>query len=376
MGELLGKCVGLISGTLWQNLRAATGVPFTHKSSTTYTEDIQRAVEGHFEKMDEKGQLRQGLLNPVDDLRMLPFWIVAGILYGDMTLEQRSKLLGLTHLRETLFKRMIQGGVTRFSWSQFLPSQTNSDLLEFKRRWAEFNSDIYLKCQVAKREVSIMPMYRAVESGTMDIEQLLQTLDEMLFANLDVTMGGLSWNLLFLAAHQDVQEDVRAEVFKAKEQKNGQNWESYLASSSTLLAASVLESARLKPLAAFSVPQSAPTARRVGEFLVPPRTNFIVDTRALNIQNPFWGDDSETYRPARFLGRKASDMRYQYWRFGFGPRQCTGKYVVDIIIHAILAHLIGGYQISLDRTSSWGRKEDIWIAYPDTKIRCERLERR
>jgi hypothetical protein len=114
MGELLGTCVGLIGGTPWQNLRAATGVSFTHKSFTTYTEDIQRAVEGHFEKMNEKRQLRQGLLSPVDHLRKLPFWIVAGILYGDMTLEQRSKLLRLTPLREKLFKRMIQGGVTLF----------------------------------------------------------------------------------------------------------------------------------------------------------------------------------------------------------------------------------------------------------------------
>jgi predicted DNA-binding protein (UPF0278 family) len=91
----------------WQNLRAATGVPYTQKGSTTYTENIQSAVKGHFEKMNENGQLRQGLLNPVDDLRMLPFCIVVGILSGDMTLEQRSKLLGLTYLREMLFKRMI-----------------------------------------------------------------------------------------------------------------------------------------------------------------------------------------------------------------------------------------------------------------------------
>lgn len=133
-----------------------------------------------------------------------------------------------------------------------------------------------------------MPLYQAVESGTMDIEQLLQTLDEMLFANLYVTMGGLSRNLLLHPRCWQLRS---------------------------------LESARLKPSAAFSVPQSVPTARRVGEFLVPPRTNFIVDTRAVNIHNLFWGDDGETYRPATFLGQKASEMWYQYWRFGFGPRR-------------------------------------------------------
>ncbi|KAF2446667.1 cytochrome P450 [Karstenula rhodostoma CBS 690.94] len=375
MGKLLGRCVGLVSGTTWQQLRAATGAPFTHKSSATYTDDIHRAVEQHFQEMKEKMQLQHGLLNPVDDLRMLPFCIIARILYGDMTLEQGSELLHLTHLRETLFTRMIQGGMTRFSWSRFLPLQTNSDLLQFKRRWAEFNSDIYPQCQAANREVAIVPMYEAVERGSIDTEQLLQTLDEMLFANLDVTLGGLSWNLLFLAAHPDVQSEIRTEARRARQGGNTQVWKSYLASSTTLLAASVLESARLKPLAAFSVPQAAPTARRVGDFVVPPQTNFIVDTRALNMLNSFWGDDAGEYRPARFLGGKASDLRYQYWRFGFGPRQCMGKYVVDILIHAILAHLVLRYRISLDHTSSWDRKQDIWIAHPDTKIRCESLER-
>lgn len=45
----------------------------------------------------------------------------------------------------------------------------------------------------------------------------------------------------------------------------------------TLLLALMLEFARLKPLAAFSIPQAAPTHRVVGGFLITTGTNFVVD---------------------------------------------------------------------------------------------------
>jgi gliotoxin/aspirochlorine/mycotoxins biosynthesis cytochrome P450 monooxygenase len=55
-----------------------------------------------------------------------------------------------------------------------------------------------------------------VEQGTISEEELIHTLDEMLFTNLDVTMGGISWNLVFLAANPGVQSRLRQEVKKAK----------------------------------------------------------------------------------------------------------------------------------------------------------------
>jgi hypothetical protein len=35
----------------------------------------------------------------------------------------------------------------------------------------------------------------------------------------------------------------------------------------------------------------------------------LVDTLALNVRNPFWGPDSESFRPDRFKDIKQSDVR-------------------------------------------------------------------
>jgi cytochrome P450 len=286
-----------------------------------------------------------------------------------------AELKEIVVIREALWSRMIQGGWTRHAWGQYLSIKTNGDLHDFKRQWADFNLRACRACASLRRGAAIVDMYSAVMEGKITLEQLLQTLDEMLFANLDVTMGGISWNLMFLAANPAIQAEIRNEISGAwaRGVPSNEGRHRYLQSSSTLLAASIMESARLRPLAAFSVPQSAPTSRIIRGFMVPAGTNFIVDTYSLNIKNPFWGSDSETFRPTRFLEEKASRMRYHYWRFGFGPRQCIGKYVAEMMIRVLLVHLVENYELSLDANTPWEKNPSTWIQHPNTDIGCHRI---
>ena len=217
-------------------------------------------------------------------------------------------------------------------------------------------------------------MFAAVESGTIDQEQLYQTIDEMLFANLDVTIGGMSWNPIFLAANPEYQERVRSEI-QSVDCEDTKAVEAYLQCSTSMLAACIVESARLKPLAAFSVPQSATSDRIVGGYLIPAGTDFVVDAYALNIRDTaFWGNDTATYRPERFLEAKASktSLRYHFWRFGFGPRQCMGKHVADMIIKQLLVFMLRRYELSLAGIEDqWAKKRESWITHPDFRIGCK-----
>ncbi|KAK5636790.1 hypothetical protein RRF57_012502 [Xylaria bambusicola] len=299
------------------------------------------------------------------------------ILYGGpLPSDLKAELDSLVALREQLWSRMIQGGLTRFSLNQYLPTKTRRNLRDFKRRWAALNDRAYAIACMTQTQSAIVSLYGKVMNGNVEKDQVLQTIDEMLFANLDVTIGGLSWSLLFLAAHKDIQVKLWQEI---KEAKVGpgvatRGWDDYIQSSSTLLAASILEAARLKPLAAFSVPQSAPTHRTVKGFHIPRGTNIIVDVHALNIENPFWGPDGDTYRPERFLKDcKLSDLRYNFWRFGFGPRQCLGKFIVDLIIRVVVATLVSEYNLGFTDITHWDKHPSTWILHPDTEIRCDKI---
>ena len=376
MGEILGKCVGLTSGTEWQALHSVTSVSFLHTKATGYISLIERRTKQHFDFLQSQGRLSQGLINPVDDLKLLPFWIIADIIYGELSSDMKAELQALIPVRELLFRQMILGKLSRFGFSKYLSSEINRNLFRFKKAWGTFNDAAHKRSLADGTSTPIVQMYSEVQSGTISHDQLYQTLDEMLFANLDVTIGGISWNLLFLGAHQDAQVDLRNEIIDKRREAQtapGQ-WEEYLLSSSTVLFASILESARLKPLAAFSVPQAAPTDRAVSGFLVPAGTDFVVDSHSLNMRNPYWGQDTKEYRPRRFLERKALESRYNYWRYGFGPRTCMGRYVADLIIKTFLVHLVENYRLSLvEHGKDWDRNPEMWILHPNTDVFCERI---
>lgn len=377
MGELLGQCVGLLSQKDWQTLQAVVGKPFVRNSAICYIAHIEKRTQEHFENLGVYSQLSQGLIDPVNDLKLLPFRIVADIIYGELPPGLQTILEALIPTRESLFKIIIRGGLSRFRISRILPTKTNKELSIFKQAWASFNERAYKQAVESGSGAPIVHMYEEITKGNITREQLYQTLDEMLFANLDVTIGGLSWNLLFLGKYQEHQHDLRSEIAiqrTATTQGSGDTWRNYLSSQSTLLAAAVLESARLKPVAAFSIPQAAPTSRTLGGFVVPSGTNLIVDTYALNVRNPYWGADRGEYRPARFLEKRNTDTRYHYWRFGFGPRTCMGKHVTDLIIRAVLVHLVQNYRLSLaDDSKAWDRDPEVWITHPTICVRCERI---
>ncbi|MCJ1380198.1 hypothetical protein MMC17_003301 [Xylographa soralifera] len=376
-GELLGQCVGIVSRDRWKTLKSVAEVPFLHKTVANYVDLVEQRTRRYLTELQATENLLEGLLDPVIDLKMLPFWVVSDILYGTLSPTMEQQLVHIAPRREELFRYAIRGGITRFRFSQYLPLAAMTELAWFKTSWTSFNKDACLHAMTLGAMVPIRKMYEAVDLGTISEPQLLHTLDEMLFANLDVTMGGISWNLVFLAANPSVQERLRREIFEQKSGscKNGRMFRDYLLSSSSYLAACILESSRLKPLAAFSVPQSAPTERVIDGFRIPAGTNFIVDSHALNNTNSFWQPDSSAYRPERFLEQDGPWLRYNYWRFGFGPRQCMGKYVADLIIRVLLVQIVEGFQLSLPVTGEeWSRASETWINHPQIKLICIKME--
>lgn len=398
MNQILGQCLGLVSGNDWRNLHSITKGAFTRTASMGYVSLVQRRIKSYFEELQSSKTLSKGLLDPAEDLKLLPFLVVAEVIYGKLSPELESKLRQMAPRREALFKHVISGGLARFAFSKYLPMKANRALAEFRAEWHALNRMAYNIAVSAASDALIISLYAAVDAGKITHEQMYQTLDEMLYANLDVTLGGISWSVVFLAASRKAQASICAEV-AAKRQEDvsdtdeegrdvgrspaaSRKFSAYLLSSSTFLAACIFESARLQPLAAFSVSQSAPTSRFIDGYLIPAGTAFVVDSYALNIRNPYWGTDSKTFRPERFIEPRPgmpTEIRYNYWRFGFGPRQCMGKYVADLIIRMLLVELVDRFELVMrdeDVEAVWERNRETWISHPKILVKCEKKGKR
>jgi cytochrome P450 len=205
-----------------------------------------------------------------------------------------------------------------------------------------------------------------------------------MFANLDVTTGALSWLLVNLASHPASQSHLYNELLTAlgnAEAMDTEALDTYINASGTYLSFCVSESARVRPIAAFSVPQAAPTTRVVGGYRIPAGTSITVDSYALNIRNPFWGKDGASFRPERWAELKPSETRYNAWRFGFGPRNCMGKHLAEKMLRVALVQLLRDYELNIESEEGRGGGDDngggsfsvnldSWITHPDVRISC------
>lgn len=167
MGQLLGQCVGLVSGREWQASRAVTEVPFVHRSLAHHVPMIRRHVESYMNDLESRKSLRAGLLRPAEDLKFLPFWIVAEVFYGRLPAHLEDWLKRLIPLREDLFKDVIQGGITRFAVMRFFPTAPGRKLVEFKREWESFNRSVYEHSRQAKPAAPIVQMYEVSTTPTL-----------------------------------------------------------------------------------------------------------------------------------------------------------------------------------------------------------------
>ncbi|KAH8686012.1 cytochrome P450 [Tricladium varicosporioides] len=351
-GQILGNCLGILNLDNWTRVRAVCVDIFQYNKSSSHIPFIRERTKKHLQLLQSIKPINsmQITIQPSEDLKILAFQIFCDIIYRDLTETMEAELRELLKLRESIWLEVTKGGFCHFSISQYLPTSTNRKLQKFKRDWESFNDRANQRARNIGlgKETPIIILYSALEEGRMFKKEVLHTLDKLLFENLDVSLGALAWNLIFLASYPKIQEELRDEISQVKNEKSPESWVAYVLGTSNLIQACILESARLKPIVLFTTVQAIPSPRVVDGFLMPAGTHFLVDTHSLNVSDPYWGKDSTLYRPKRFLeARNLTGERYRYFRFGFGPRNCLGKYVIDVVLKIAMACIIENSQMSL-----------------------------
>lgn len=142
MHSLLGSCLGLINGETWGTVKKCVEAPFLHAAMSASAVDVQVFTRAYMRSLakDVDEFRRFGKLHPVRDLKLLPFLLVAKVIYGLLPSSLEQELIDLIPPRETLFKSVISGGITRFGLSRFLPLPEIRALHEFKDRFADWSS--------------------------------------------------------------------------------------------------------------------------------------------------------------------------------------------------------------------------------------------
>ncbi|KAI9487912.1 cytochrome P450 [Zychaea mexicana] len=262
-----------------------------------------------------------------------------------------------------------------FPAALYVPTKQNRQLNKALRTLAEESRNI-VQHGIERAQVTsgksvgnnlLSMMIRNADEDESDqgftVEELRNQCLTFLAAGHETTAVSLTWCLLLLAQHQDVQDALRAEVTPVVERINmddsvfhdegpfgigfeGADMPSYETMNSLHLLNNVIrETARLIPV----VPVTARYATKnttMKHHFVPKGTDVVIPIVVNHHSKTIWGDDAETFRPGRWDEEPAYSKvgSYEYFPFLAGTRQCIGYRFALIELKIILAILITKFQ--------------------------------
>ncbi|EEQ35634.1 cytochrome P450 monooxigenase [Microsporum canis CBS 113480] len=327
LGEsVLGQCVGAVSGEQWRVIRSYFDTAYTNSASLAMLPSFQCEVSKWLSAL-KNDSLRSGVgrlvVHAPTSCKSLTLRVIPRSFYGEAYNEAaHGKLNHISKLQAQVLRYAITDGIN------------NSGRACIQRRAAK-------QCNV----------YGAAD---LSLVQYLQTIDEMLFTNIEVTGSILAYIFSQLAKHQDFQQRLYDEVLASK--SAGELYlRGYLGQQNTLLHYLTLESVRLRPATCkgFSASfhhrsdmiadQDAPQGSQRQN--IPAKTPIVIDVRRLNTSAMTWGPDGTKFRPERFAALSPNQYRYGFMRFGVVSGKCLGKHMAELLMKVAIVTVLEQYKI-------------------------------
>lgn len=171
-GEILGKCVGLLSGNAWRDLRQAMDNTFNHKAIAESMNLILEATNRFLDEMLSSEECQSGFIDPAEDTMYYFFFATAELMYGPLNHSQKSQLREISIIRKKLFKYVLEGGIHRLSLSRWLPTRANRELSDFRARWRLWNVEVYGASQSSDRLTPFVKFWQLACCGKIETEQV------------------------------------------------------------------------------------------------------------------------------------------------------------------------------------------------------------
>ncbi|KAK3373150.1 cytochrome P450 monooxygenase GliC2 [Lasiosphaeria ovina] len=392
LGEVLGKCLGLLGGNDWRRLRRIFDPAFTHSAAVAridvvdraarkYVAELPRMAAGTSTSTSHTGGDKDAPSSPfnllaVEAFTKFPYFLTASAIYGPMTDAEERDLWRVTEKRIALAPCFLIGGPYRFALaSRVFDRAAVRRMREYEREWRQYNSRmVQVRRARGDGKAPVVTYWEEYERGNMSLTELLHTLDELLMLNLDVITHVLTWFITLVADHEHIKRELCDEIAE-----NQASVLEYLAKTDTHLHRCFTESMRVRPFAIFTPGEFSYSVKNFHGVLVKPGTQILVDVLAINVRNPFWGANSESFEPSRLKNIKPSELRYNLHSFGIGSRKCMGQYVAGHIVKALVVHLFGEFEVQvLDGRRQGGDGYDVdkssWTPKAGASLRLTKRE--
>ncbi|KAL5237917.1 hypothetical protein ACI65C_005327 [Semiaphis heraclei] len=180
--------------------------------------------------------------------------------------------------------------------------------------------------------------------GSFSEEQLLVILLDLFLAGSETTSSMLSFVVLLLLKHQDIQDKVHAEMDAIIGDREIQ-----LSDKKKLnyLEAVLMEVQRHSNVAPLAIAHRAIRKTSLQEYIIPKDTLVLASIWSVHMDENHWGDP-EVFRPERFLDTTGKIINDSWLMpFGIGRRRCLGKILANTNVFMFIAKLIQNFNIQI-----------------------------
>ncbi|KAH7922165.1 cytochrome P450 [Leucogyrophana mollusca] len=225
-------------------------------------------------------------------------------------------------------------------------------------------------------------------------EELLAQMSTILFAGHETTSNTVSWALLELAKHPEIQTKLRSEIRATDAAIHARGQSDFTVADFEAMpytTAVMKEVLRFHSVAYHShrcagrddvLPLSQPIVTDSGEVIhevpIPKGTRIVASIAAYNRNEDLWGDDAHIFNPDRWLsgaaGKKGSSIGVygNLMTFLGGIRSCIGWRFAVIEIQAFLVEIINKFEFSVTDKTEHIRREACLVMAPTVEGELEK----
>ncbi|KAM9311801.1 cytochrome P450 1A1 [Gastrophryne carolinensis] len=244
---------------------------------------------------------------------------------------------------------------------QYLPSQTMKNFVEINKKFTNFTSKIIQEHyrtfdKNAVRDITdsliLQSLERTVDENS-DVQQLsdkkiVSIVNDLVGAGFDTITTALSWSLMYLVAHPQIQDKLQNEL----DQVIGRERRPKLSDRAQLpyTEAFILEMFRHSSFLPFTIPHCTTSDTVLNGYFIPKGICVMVNQWQVNHDPNLW-KDPYSFCPERFLNADGSSINKTEMEkvliFGLGKRRCLGEAIGRMEVFLFLTIMLQQMQFSL-----------------------------
>nr|Q92148.1 RecName: Full=Cytochrome P450 1A1; AltName: Full=CYPIA1 [Microgadus tomcod]AAB00082.1 cytochrome P450 1A1 [Microgadus tomcod]AAB00085.1 cytochrome P450 1A1 [Microgadus tomcod] len=300
--------------------------------------------------------------------------VICGMCFGRRYGHEDQELLSLVNLTDEFGKVVGSGNLADFiPLLRFLPNATMKRFMAINERFMTFVQKIvtehyntYDKDNIRDITDSLIDHCedRKLDENSniqMSDEKIVGIVNDLFGAGFDTVSTALSWSVMYLVAHPEIQERLHQEI----KDKVGLSRSPVLTDRHNLpiLEAFIFEIFRHSSFLPFTIPHCATKDTSLDGYFIPKDTCVFINQWQINHDPELWKEPS-TFNPDRFLSADASELNKlageKVMLFGMGKRRCIGEMVarnevflfLAILVQRLTFHAVPGEP--LDMTPEYG----------------------